>query len=248
MRRLLQSLLLALLPFAAIAADPVPQTREGSLAGFRYLVFETGGVKPDDELPMIVGLHYSSAKPETMLEYFDGIDFPARIVLPQGEYPRRGGYSWFASDYADLSAAEQKKATFGVEEKLSAFVGSTAAKYPTRGKPVAMGISYGGDLALLLAIRHPDGIGAAFPVAARFPSAWMPQANTCKPRCPPIYAMHGDKDATVPMAPMQKGTALLREMDFDARFESYPGVAHDFDARMEKDFSEKAKSLLVFRP
>lgn len=239
-------LLLLLIAFALPAAAAEP--REANEAGFRYLVLETAGAKPDAALPMIVGLHYSSAKPETILEYFDKIDFPARIVLPQGAYPRREGYSWFPTEYAQLSATQQDEAAFDSERKLSAFMDAAAAKYATRGKPVVMGISYGGDLAFLLAIRHPDKVRAAFPVAARFLPAWMPKTNTCKPRCPPIYAMHGDKDTTVPMAPTQQVAARLRKIGFDVAFESYPGVAHDFDARMKEDFSEKAKSLLVVNP
>ena len=192
--------LLAAFALPAAASEP----REAHDAGFRYLVFETASAKPDAALPMIVGLHYSSAKPEAMLEYFDQIDFPARIVLPQGAYTRRDGYSWFPTDYAQLGAAQQDDAAFDAERKLSAFVDAAAAKYATRGKPVVMGISYGGDLAFLLAVRHPDKVRASFPVAARFLPAWMPKTNTCKPRCPPIYAMHGDADTTVPMAPTQQ--------------------------------------------
>lgn len=233
--------LLLFYTFETTATEP----RHASLAGTRFLVYETGGAASDASLPMIVGLHYSGAKPEAMLEYFDGIDFSARIVLPQGGYPRRDGYSWFPTDYAQLSAAQQDEAAFDAENNLSAFLNAAAGEYATSGKPIVMGISYGGDLAFLLATRHPEKLRAAFPIAARFLPAWMPETNTCKPRCPPIHAMHGDADATVPMAPTQRAAARLREMGFDVRFESYPGVAHDFDARMEKDFSEKAKNLFA---
>lgn len=236
--------LLAAFALPAAASEP----REANDAGFRYLVFETAGAKPDAVLPMIVGLHYSSANPEAMLEYFDGIDFPVRIVLPQGEYPRRGGYSWFASDYADLNAAEQKKTTFAVEEKLSDFVGSATARYRTRGKPIAMGISYGGDLSFLLAIRHPEQFRAAFPVAARFLPSWMPASNRCKPNCPPIRAMHGDADTTVPMAPTQNAVQQLVKMGYDVRLTPYSGVTHDFDARMESDLGQQVKALLAADP
>lgn len=68
--------ILVLLAFALPATASEP--REANDAGFRYLVFETAGAKPDAALPMIVGLHYSSARPEVMIEYFDQIDFPAR--------------------------------------------------------------------------------------------------------------------------------------------------------------------------
>ena len=227
------------------AADAKPLTRDASLAGFRYLVFETGHAKPGQSLPLIVGLHYSSAQPETMLGYFDSIDFPARVVLPQGAYPRRGGYSWFPSDYAQRSAAEQTAVTLRAEQTLSDFVAAAAAKYPTRGKPVVMGISYGGDLAFLLAIRHPNQFRASFPVAARFLPAWMPDRNRCQPHCPPIRAMHGDRDKTVPMAPTLDATKRLREMGFDVELQPYAGGTHDFDARMQRDFSAKARDFLA---
>ncbi len=220
--------------------------REENAVGFRFLVLETAGEKPDATLPMIVGLHYSGATPEAMLTYFDAIDFPARIVLPQGAYPRRGGHSWFASDYAGLDQARQAAEAFEVEQALSTFVESILARHPTRGKPVVMGISYGGDLALLLALRHPTQLRAAFPVAARFLPAWMPSGNVCSSvACAPIRAMHGEQDTTVSMAPTREAMAQLRGLGFDAELQPYPGVAHDFDVRMQRDFARQAKHLFA---
>lgn len=236
-----------LLLFCAFAADAA-EPRQGSAEGMRYLVFETAGASADATLPMIVGLHYSSAKPEAMLEYFDGIDFPVRIVLPQGEYPRRDGYSWFPTNYAELGQAEQDAAVFATEKKLAAFVDDARNRFPTRGKPIAMGISYGGDVSFLLAVRHPDSIAASFPVAARFLPTWMPAKSACKSACPPIRAMHGDADKTVPMAPTRGAVAQLRKKGYDVTLTPYSGIEHDFDARMERDFSEQAKRMLDASP
>ena len=126
---------LLLLPATASAAGPValpvdatPLPREASLAGFRYLVFETGKARAGQLLPLIVGLHYSSAKPEAMLAYFDQIEFPARILLPQGAYPRRAGYSWFPTDYAQLPVAEQTAATLRAGASLLAFIDAAVGK------------------------------------------------------------------------------------------------------------------------
>lgn len=233
---------LLLLSAAPATAAGEAEPREAHAAGFRYLVFETAGAKSEAALPMIVGLHYSSAKPETMLEYFDGINFPARILLPQGAHPRRDGYSWFPTYYEQLGQAAQDAAVFDAEKRLASFVSAVSAEYPTRGKPMVMGISYGGDLSFLLATRHPELFSAAFPVAARFPLAWMPQTNTCKSACPPILAMHGDADQTVPMAATQEAVERLKEMRFDVELKPYPGVGHDFDAQMERDFAELARA------
>lgn len=233
--------LLLFLSFETVAAEP----RAASLEGTRYLVFETAGANPKASLPMIVGLHYSSAKPETMLEYFDGIGFPARIVLPQGEYPRRDGYSWFPTDYAEAGQAAQDVAVSAAEKKMAAFVDDVRDRYPTRGKPAVMGVSYGGDVSFLLAIRHPQLFSASFPIAARFLPAWMPKTNACKPHCPPIRAMHGDADTTVPMGPTRDAVARLKRMGFDVAITPYAGVPHDFDLRMERDFAEQARKLFA---
>jgi phospholipase/carboxylesterase len=229
---------LAALP--AIAASPMV-AREGHIAGFRYLVFETRGARQGDALPMVIGLHYSSARPEVMTAYFDQIDFPARIVLPQGPYPRRSGYTWISGT---SRPDEQLKAMFDVEESLSEFAAAVRDGHPTRGKPVVMGISYGGDLSLLLALRHPAQFAAAFPVAARLLPEWMPRANACKPTCPLIRAMHGDQDQTVPVKPTQIAIARLQQLGFDAELMIYPGVAHDLDARQESDLVRSLRHLL----
>jgi phospholipase/carboxylesterase len=240
---MIRMLLLALNFFAALPAIAAPPmaVREAHSAGFRYLTFETGGARQGDELPMVIGLHYSSARPEVMTEYFDQIDFPARIVLPQGPYPRRGGYTWIP-DTADPPG--QSKAIFAVEESLSAFVAAVRGSYPTRGKPIVMGISYGGDLSLLLALRHPGQFRAAFPVAARLLPEWMPRSNSCNPTCPYIRAMHGARDQTVPVGPTQRAITRLQRLGFDADIKIYSGVAHDLDRRQEVDLVRSLRRLL----
>jgi phospholipase/carboxylesterase len=103
-----------------------------------------------------------------------------------------------------------------------------------------MGVSYGGDLALLLALRHPSLVGAAFPVAARAFPQWLAAAVPCAPGCPPIRALHGDADATVPPGAMAAAIPRLRAAGHDATLQTYPGIAHDFAPAMEADFVAQA--------
>src|SRR5690606_30139146 len=131
------------------------------------------------ELPMVIGLHYSGGSPEAMVEYFDRIQAAVRVVLPQGPHPRPGGHSWFAQDYSSLAPPAQAQAAIPMAESLVAFAQVARARHPTRGRPVAMGVSYGGDLALLLARRHPGEVAAAFPVAARVLREWIAGAGSC---------------------------------------------------------------------
>ena len=234
----------ALSPASGCAADRTPP-RSAHEAGFDYLVFETAGAGPGQTLPTIIGLHYSGAKPQAMLDYFNRIDVPARIVLPQGEYSRREGYSWYPADYARLGGADQDAVTFATERKLAVFVERIGQRYPQRGKPVVLGISYGADLGFLLAIRHPGLVGAAFPVASRYLASWIPDASTCQPGCPPIRALHGTADTTVPMEPTREAVGRLQQLGFDVSFVPYSGVAHDFDARMQEDFTEQVSQLFA---
>jgi N-acetylmuramoyl-L-alanine amidase len=229
---------------AAAPADAAPQAaapRALEAAGFRYLVFETGAAAPDTTLPMIVGLHYSGATPAAMVDYFDRFDAPVRVVLPQGPQPRPAGFSWFA---AGSGVTEQAMAALALADGLAAFVRDAEAAHPTRGKPLAMGVSYGGDLALLLALRHPSLVAAAFPVAARAFPQWLSAAVPCAPECPAVRALHGDADATVPPDAMEAAIPRLKAAGYDATIRTYPGVAHDFDAAMEADFAVEAGALL----
>lgn len=249
----LSMLLLLACPAHAMAAQPAASSeavaahrQEGSLARFHYLAFVTGGAKPTDRLPLIVGLHYSGAKLDDMVAYFAGIGFKARVVLPQGHYPRPAdGHSWFPSDYAGMAPEERKALTFAVVDEVSAFIASAPEVFPTRGKPVVVGVSYGGDLSFLLALRHAGQLAAAFPVAARFLPAWMPRENTCKPRCPLIYAMHGEQDTTVPMEPTERAARQLAGMGYRVEFHSYAGVPHDFSTEETRDFAAKARQILA---
>lgn len=214
-----------------------------SIAGFESLVLLKGGAAPDDTLPMIIGLHFSSALPETIEGVFSAIDFPARIVLPRGEYPRREGYSWFANDYAQLPVAQQKLATFAVMKEISAFIDAAAKRYPTSGKPAIIGISYGGDLSYLIAVHHPEQIAAAFPVAARFPAEWVPESRRCESDCPTLFVMHGAADEIVPLAGAREAAARLEKLSVPLELREYPEVGHAFPPEMKADFTKNVKEL-----
>lgn len=223
-------------------AAPLPEPRQGTSLGMRYLVFETGGAKPYETLPMIVGLHYAGAEPQVMLEYFDTSGVKARVILPRAPYARSEGSAWFPKEYARLDPDAQDAVAFDVANSVADFLAEVRTRHPTRGRPVVVGVSYGGDVGFLLALRHPDAIAAAFPVAARLPPSWIPAINACKPHCPPIRALHGEQDTTAPIAPTRAAVERLARQGYDARLAGYAGVAHDFDAAMERDFAAQVRA------
>ena len=56
--------------------------------------------------------------------------------------------------------------------------------------------------------------------------------------------MHGVADTTVPIGPTRDAIALLKKMDYDVSMTPYAGVAHDFDAQMQRDFAGQAEKIL----
>ena len=232
----------------AMATDAAllpPSPRPENTIGLRYLVFETGGAKPDDALPMIVGLHQSGVEPQAMVESFDTLGIRARIVLPRGPYARGEGRSWFPAELGVMGQGVQDAVAFDTAGKVAEFIAAARVRHPTRGKPVVTGMSNGGDVAMLLALRHPTLVAAAFPVAARLLPGWVPATHACRPDCPPIRALHGQDDATVAIAATRDAVVRLSGAGYDARLAPYPGVAHDFDARMQRDFAEQVARVFA---
>lgn len=239
--RALGMMLLLAVPAAAWANPP----RHAQAAELSYVVFETADAQPEDPLPLIVALHYSGAEPEDLLAAFASLRVPARVVLPRGPQARARGRSWFPSGYSDLEAAQQAPLTEASLAQLQQFVEQVRQAHPTRERTIITGVSYGGDLSLLLALRHPQDYAAAFPVAARWLPAWLPARRDCAATCPRIHALHGSIDTTVPMAPTAAGIAQLAAMGYDARLTAYPDTTHDFSAAMQRDLRAELEALLA---
>ena len=231
----------------ARAAGATPPT-SATLAGFEYLTLLTGGARPGDRLPMVIGLHASGTSPEAMLADFDLIDFPARVVVPRGRHPRPAGTSWFPAGYGDLSPTARARLAFQAMDDLTSFVDAVARAHPTAGRPALLGMSYGGDLGYLIAVHHPDRISAAFPVGARLPAEWLPAGCPCRPDCPLIHAMHGDRDPVVPIDGARSAARQLGALGFRVELHEHPGVGHDFTARMKADFTARFRAALAAQP
>lgn len=69
--------------------------------------------------------------------------------------------------------------------------------------------------------------------------------NAFKPGCPLVYAMHGDKDETVPMEPTPPAARQLAGMGFRVEFHEHAGIAHDFSPGMKADFTASVRKLLA---
>lgn len=245
-RRLVAALVLStalLAPPAVCRANPIVVS-ETTIGGRRALLVGPDGAHRDARLPLVVLLHWSGSTPEEIARLADWPALPMRLLFPQGAHARPSGWSWFPAGYAAMDEATARVETFRAVDELAEWLEAARRELPTEGAPIVAGVSYGGDLAFLLAVRRPESIAAAFPVAARFLPGWLPEARPCRDDCPPIVALHGEADATVPIVPTRNAVAELARRGWPVELRGYAGVGHDFSAAMRADLERTIAARL----
>lgn len=101
-------------------------------------------------------------------------------------------------------------------------------KLPIDDKRIYLtGLSMGGYGTWHLATALPDRFAAIAPVCGGgLWHRWVPE-EVCALKNVPVWAFHGAKDATVPVAESQKMVSALRRCGGSARLTVYPDAAHD---------------------
>jgi phospholipase/carboxylesterase len=214
-------------PSGNLALNAAPSASPVEL---EYVEVMTGGAGAEEREPLVIALHGLGDRPESFVRVFDGFATPARVVAPHSATAYYEGYSWFPfrKDDPDFSAPGIASAA----EQLARFAAGIAKKRPTAGRPIVTGFSQGGALSFALAARHPESLGAAFPLSGWFPAALWPAE---KPRkAPPIVAFHGTSDALVPITRMRPGAARLAELGFSVDVRELDGVGHAIPAAERK--------------
>ena len=112
----------------------------------------------------------------------------------------------------------------------SAIVALTAA-HPTLGKPLLLGFSQGGMISFAMAVLHGASIDRALPLSGALPPPLWPRAGSTEPIAP-LTALHGTKDAVVPLAPTKQLVATLTERGFAAKLLPFEGIGHSLSPKM----------------
>jgi phospholipase/carboxylesterase len=198
----------------------------GRARGLRYLELLRGGATPQQPLPMVVLIHGRGDRPRP--EWLEAIrlELPARVVLPQAPTPAGDGFSWFPFRLGENEPSVLARGIDEACERLAGALVALRAARPTLGKPIVSGFSQGGMLSFALALRHPELIEQAIPVAGGLPEPMWPSSPVDRTRAPPIRALHGTADPVVPFAPTQRLVEHLRARGYDATLQSFPGVGH----------------------
>jgi phospholipase/carboxylesterase len=183
---------------------------------------------------MVVAIHGLGDRPESFAAAVGTIGVPARIILPRGLDAYEGGWSWFPFTSRGRDMDELARGIGGAADRLAAALAELQRTRPTRGLPIVTGFSQGGMLTYALAVRHPDVVGAAFPLSGMLPPPLWPTAKGAG-RYPNIVAYHGDADRLVPVFAARETVARLKELGFTAELRESPGVGHTVPPEVRRE-------------
>jgi phospholipase/carboxylesterase len=234
-------------PAAGVAVPAVPAARSaaqepfeppasdgwGRAEGLVYREFVVGTAAPDQPLPMVIILHGMGDQPGE--HWFDAIpiDFPARVIMPQAPAAYLGGFSWFTYRVGDNEPEGLGRGISAAADRLGRALAVLTAKRPTLGRPIVTGFSQGGMLSFALAVRHPDQLALALPIAGTLPVPIWPATRANAAPNPPIRALHGTTDTVVPFGPTRELVAELARLGFDASLQTFEGVGHTIAPEMK---------------
>jgi predicted peptidase len=197
----------------------------------RYMLFVPKAYKAEGKKwPLMLFLHglgecsnddLSRVKIHGPAHFVDGRpDFPFVVVTPQ--LPPPPGYMEGVTYTSQQIVALARNAW--KPEELIQLVDHMAAKLNIdRDRVYVTGLSMGGYGTWRLVAAHPEHFAAAVPICG----GGDPEAMAHALSLVPIWAFHGAKDPTVPLAEGQKMVDAVKRAGGDVRFTVYPEAAHN---------------------
>lgn len=203
--------------FSACGASTQRTQTEAPLS---WVELRTGGAEANDTLPLIIALHGRGDHPEGFARAFEGFDTPARIALIQAPIREGEHFAWFTFRHENTwrHVAEDLDA---VADRVARTSERIAAEHPTRGRPIAMGFSQGGNLIYTLALRHPTRFAALFPVSSGFVQEALAWEHFDVAHTPPIVAFHGHSDEVIPIDVERESIRTLQGLGIRAELREH---------------------------
>ncbi|MEM6927899.1 MAG: alpha/beta hydrolase-fold protein [Myxococcota bacterium] len=202
-----------------------------------------GDVSPDASLPLALHLHGRADRPRIPGGPFERLS-PVRVLVPRGPHRVGDGYAWARSSVTENRHDELAADLVDVTERLSRLIAFVERRRGTVGVPVATGFSQGGMVAWTMAVRHPDRVGLALPIAGWVP----PRARPTGVRPVPVKAMHGTADRIVPIALTRDFVSEQRGAGHDVAWREFDGVGHEVTPAMDRQFGAWLREALSTAP
>lgn len=172
-----------------------------------------------EKYPLVICLHGSggSVRASAVLARTSMRDqFPAFVMVPEAPRPFRWAKTTALRRPGSESYPEKLPVLIETIHTLLKSEAIDPARVYITGQSLG-GIGSWGAIA-----QHPALFAAAVPVCG----AWQVE-DVPKMIAVPVWAFHGEKDATVPVHFSRELTAVLTSAGGTAKYTEYPGVGHD---------------------
>lgn len=234
--------LVATLALAAACSSAPPAPAGSAPASAPELAAATYTVGGDAPTGLLVALHYASGTPGMWAELVADWGAPVRVLALQGPVPhRRGGYTWFPPDHEQKDEAGKLADVERVAEQVARSIRTQRAAHPELARVAVTGFSYGGDLAWLLAIRHPELVDAAVPMGTRL--LGEPTGAVAVP----VRVLQGETDAIIDARRTAARVEALRARGVPIELTVYPGLGHDLSPALIADWRAYLRDALTAR-
>lgn len=177
-------------------------------------------------LPLVVAVHGLGDRPEHFAGLIDGFDQPIRLILPRGPDPQGDGSSWFSVRFSEGKATVLPGEIARASDRVAGLIRALAGSRPVRGKPILLGFSQGGMISFAVAVRHPELLEVALPMAGWLPPELLPEPEQAA-KIPQIVAFHGGLDRLVPFAETKTVVQELQKRGVRVELISDPKGAHE---------------------
>jgi phospholipase/carboxylesterase len=221
------------------------QNTKKQLEGFYYKEVVANAEATTQNLPVVIALHWMRSNPDEFTQYINSFKNPVRILLIEGNYPYKEGFSFYPTspdNYYKMSDDDKMKVLLNESDKLAKFVKAITILYPSDKKPIIIGASQGGDLSYMIGIRHNNLISLACPLLATFDNRIIKKLKS--KTTAPIVAFHGEEDPIVNVSVAKNHIKLLKKSGYNAKINTYKGVKHDISEEMESDYTKLISTYL----
>lgn len=189
------------------------------------------GASATERLPTVIALHGRGGNAATFAGFVRRLAPEARIVSLQAPTYLGDGYTWLQTRVAHRDAARMRVELTAALTLLRPRIREILESRPSCGRPLIVGFSQGGVLALALAAERFEGVAAFVDLAGALPSGYPVRDGTATAQ---VISLHGREDTTVPIAATRRALQGLRKAGIPVRAVELPG-GHDATPQLRSE-------------
>jgi len=209
----------------------------GTMAGFEYEEFATGGASLNERLPIVVFFHSLATRPSAFVKHLDDLSAKVRVILPKGRETYGSGPAWWTLRSRTQDQESLAQMMDFESDAMANFIEEANYCLGGVGKPLISGFSQGGMMAYAVAAKAPGLVRAAVPV-----NGWLP-VDLWPDMLPPTYAIHGEKDTTVDFERTEDFILRASQAGLPIEWMPIPGKGHSFNGATKDAWFETMQAL-----